>query len=598
MYSQYIAVGECSYLCLPKMADIFISYSSKDREKAEQLTQLLSSAGLSVWIDKQGIGPATSWSGEIVDAIDHCKALVVLLSENSVLSKNVVQEVALAFEKNKKILPLDLEQVALTRDLQYHLAGIQRTSISNIDAVIRALGTLGLEATQAPTLKLVKETDSRKSLMILPFEDLSPTGDNGWFADGLAAELISALSNVKTLKVTDQQSTKEFKKYKGHLTTYAKEMSVRYFIEGSVRKFGEQIKITSSLLDIETGDHLWHDSIKGTMDDIFTIQEQVAEKVVEGLKIHLGTDEKKKLTERVTDNVEAYELYLKGVEYFDRQTKEGIQLAVTLFSEAIELDPQYAEAYLAKAHALAGMYRSYSRDGRLLDEALTLIQEAQLLKPGLWSVNVPLTVILMLQGKHEEAEQAAKDYILNAPEDYSSHFTLGFYYSSTGQHAKAIAPFEEALKIKPDYLITLWNLVVSCNSANDEIKQHEYALAAIPKFVKHLKLFPNDENKQVNHAALLHFAGLDEESKEAARQLSGLKDGGSLYNAACLLCVLKEYQAGLATFRLAMIAGLRDIRALKLFLEDSGEGIGSLAGTPEWEEARQLVEELERETTP
>jgi hypothetical protein len=105
------------------LADIFISYSSKDREKAEQLTELLASAGLSVWIDKQGIGAATSWSAEIYDAIDTCKALVVMLSPTSIESKNVSREVALAFEKNKKILPLDLEPVELTRDLGYHLAG-------------------------------------------------------------------------------------------------------------------------------------------------------------------------------------------------------------------------------------------------------------------------------------------------------------------------------------------------------------------------------------------------------------------------------------------------------------------------------------------
>jgi len=105
------------------VADIFISYSSHDREKAEQLTELLSSAGLSVWIDKQGIGAATSWSGEIVDAIDNCRAFIVLLSPSSAKSKNVVREVALAFEKNKKLLPQDLEPVSLSRDLQSHLAG-------------------------------------------------------------------------------------------------------------------------------------------------------------------------------------------------------------------------------------------------------------------------------------------------------------------------------------------------------------------------------------------------------------------------------------------------------------------------------------------
>src|SRR6516225_8795530 len=96
-----------------QVADIFISYSSQDREKAEQLTELLSSAGLSVWIDQQGIGAATSWSKEIVNAVDVCKAFVVMLSSASVESKNVSRELALAFEKNKKILPLDLEPVQL-----------------------------------------------------------------------------------------------------------------------------------------------------------------------------------------------------------------------------------------------------------------------------------------------------------------------------------------------------------------------------------------------------------------------------------------------------------------------------------------------------
>src|SRR5436190_14807785 len=118
------------------MSDIFISYSSKDKEKADQLTELLGSAGLSVWIDQSGIDVATSWSGEIVDAIEGCKAFVVLLSPNSVTSVNVIKEVSLSAEQKKKILPLDLEPVELPRDLKYHLAGIQRAPMTNIDAII------------------------------------------------------------------------------------------------------------------------------------------------------------------------------------------------------------------------------------------------------------------------------------------------------------------------------------------------------------------------------------------------------------------------------------------------------------------------------
>ncbi|HET9136390.1 MAG TPA: TIR domain-containing protein [Candidatus Kapabacteria bacterium] len=578
------------------MADIFISYSSKDREKAEQLTELLASAGLSVWIDQSNLEVSSSWSKEIVQAINDCKAFVVLLSPASLESHNVIKEVSLASEKRKKILPLDLEPVALTEDFEYQLAGIQRAPMTNIDAILRALGKLGLEATQAPELKIVKETDGRKSLMILPFEDLSPTGDNGWFADGIVSELIAALSNVKALKLADSQATKEFKQYHGQLTTYAREMGIRYFVQGDVRKFGDQIKIGARLLDIDTGDHLWQDSLRGEMKDIFDIQEAVAKKVTEGLNVILTADEKQKLAERGTENAEAYELFLKGNEYFTRNTKEGFQLAAQVWSEAIRLDPAYAQAYSGKANALAAIYRSYNRDPHLLDEGFSLVQEAKRLKPDLTSVNRPLSYILMLQGKWEEAENAAQDFIRSDPQDLYSYFSLGFFYGNTGQHAKSIAAFEEALKLEPDDLPTISNLVIACNNAKEDSKQKQWALAAIPKYEKYLKLFPDDESARVWHAVLLHHAGLDEDARAAGRKLDTVRDEISLFNTACLHCMLKDYSSGIATFRKVIAAGYRNIQTLKSFLEDETEGIGTLKGTPEWEAVREMVDKLEQES--
>ncbi len=574
------------------MSDIFISYSSKDREQAEQLTELLASAGLSVWIDQSGIEAASSWSEEIVNALDGCKAFIVMLSPNSIESKNVVREVALAFEKNKKILPLDLEPVSLPASMQYHLAGIQRAPMTNIDAVIRALGKLGLAATQAPTIKLVHETDARKSLMILPFEDLSPTADNAWFADGLATELISALSNVKALRVTDQQTTKEFKKYSGHLTTYAKEMGIRYFIQGSVRKFGDQIKITSALLDIETGDHLWQDSMKGTMNDVFDIQENVAEKVVEGLKIHLASDEKKKLAERGTENAEAYELYMKANEYFYRQTKEGYHLAVQLITEAIKLDTGYANAYGLKAVSLANIYGNYDRDSALLEEAETLCKEALRLKPDLFAVYGSLSTIYMYRGQLAESEAAVREFIRKDPKNFRSHYTFGLFYNGTGQSVKAIAHYEEAIRLKPDDLSSLFNIFASYNAAGDREKCTHWASVAIPFVERHLKFHPDDEWWLVNHALLLLFSGKTEAAHAAAIELKNLKDANSLYNTACLFGRLGDPSEALGTFRKAIDAGFRNIRVLKEFLTDENEGVATLAGTPEYEEVREMVEKL------
>ena len=196
----------------------------------------------------------------------------------------------------------------------------------------------------------------------------------------------------------------------------------------------------------------------------------------------------------------------KRMNYFSKRTsifiarrKEGFQLAAQLYSEAIALDPAYAIAYSNKANALANLYRSYTRDPALLEEGLTLINEARRLKPDLWAAYYPLSIILLLQGKLAEAEAAAQEYIRNAPEDFMSHVALGFFYSDTGQDAKAIAPYEEALKRKPEHLGSL----IQSRSCLQQCKGRGEAEAlgiaiAIPLYEKRLKLFPDEEFNRVN----------------------------------------------------------------------------------------------------
>src|ERR1017187_8159448 len=328
------------------------------------------------------------------------------------------------------------------------------------------------------------------------------------------------------------------------------------------------------------------------MNDIFDIQEKVAEKVVEGLKVHLAQDEKKKLAERGTENAEAYELFMKANEYFHRNTKEGFQLAVQLLTEAIKLDTGYALAYKSKANALANLYRLYDRTPAILDEAETLCKEALRIKPDLFEVYNPLSQIYMHRGQLGEAEEAAREFIRKDPQNYSSHFALGFFYWSTGQYAKAIAPFEESVRLKTDHLASLWNLVNSCDAAGEREKCAHWAIVALPYFERHLKLHPDDESMRVIHANLLHHSGRTEDAYSAAMKLTNLKDGLSLYDTACLFGRLGDKSEALRTFRKAIEAGFRYISILKGFLTDEKEGILALQGTPEWEEVRGMVEKL------
>src|SRR5665213_1062514 len=388
------------------MPDIFISYSRKDAVQALELAERLRAEGMGVWIDQRGIEAATSWSGEIADAIRGAKAFVLLLSASSTESPNVKKELGVATEVGCSLVPVEIETMELNRDFLYHLAGLQRVAIADFEGIVRALTKLGIGSGEAGEPGHYRSgavpappKDSRKSLMILPFEDLSPTADNQWFADGIASELISALSNVKSLRLADNQATKEFRRYHGQLTTYAHTMNIRYFVQGDVRKFGDQIKISSRLLDIETGDHLWQDSMKGTMNDIFDIQEKVAEKVVEGLKVHLASDEKKKLAERGTENAEAYELYLKADELNSLQTRDGFRQAISLFDLALTLDPLFIDAILNKTHALIVLFKHYEQDSSLLREAEQLLKRVEELKPGAWHVHDQLSNIYLAEGR-------------------------------------------------------------------------------------------------------------------------------------------------------------------------------------------------------
>ena len=120
------------------MADIFISYCSKDRAQAEQLIELLASAGLSVWIDRQGIVGAEKWATEIVEGIKGCSTFILLLSPNSVKSENVLRELSLASEKRKRVLPIDLEPIELPSSFEYPLAGLQRVAITEFDKILHA----------------------------------------------------------------------------------------------------------------------------------------------------------------------------------------------------------------------------------------------------------------------------------------------------------------------------------------------------------------------------------------------------------------------------------------------------------------------------
>jgi TolB-like protein len=565
------------------MADIFISYSRHDSEQAQLLTELLTSAGLSVWIDQSGIIGAEKWATEIVEGINSCSTFLLLISPHSVESENVLRELSLASEKRKRVLPVDLEAVRLPTSFEYPLAGIHRVAVTDFDAIIRAH--------KYGVTKIVVK-DMRKSLMVLPFDDLSPAGDNEWFSNGIVTELIGLLSNVKALRVTDQQTTKEFKHYKGHLSVYASEMNIRFFVEGSVRKFGDQIKVSSSLLDIDTGDNLWQDSMKGTMEDLFDIQETVARRILDGLAIMLTTDEEKKLDKKPTENAEAYELYLKGSEYYARRTKRDFERAISLFEEAVRVDPRFVAAHAEIAIAYGETYRLYDRNPTLLKRVRGAAEKVRELEGETAKYFWVMCKLALLSGDAEGALRLAQQAIEIDPKYAGGYDALGYAYEALGNKEAAVNAREALIRLEENHKGVHFSLLVALHGLGDKARLRAAAERAIPIFERHTRLNPDDYHTRAILASVHWMSGSDSKALRAADELSAVEslDGDALYNLACLYLNCNTPDRGMENLRRAVAKGFR---AIETFRRDPDLAPLRDPSSPYHAEFEELMKELE-----
>jgi adenylate cyclase len=521
--------------------DIFISYSSKDRAEASNLVRQLQSAGFDVWIDSRGIGAATSWSKEIAIALEECSVVCVLLSENSLASHNVAKEVGVAAELGKQFLPIELEIVRLRGEFLYHLANFHRVKIDNVEAVTEALDKIGLKRNYQPapvTTTSYGSTPAVQSdilrLAVLPFEDLSPAHDNDWFADGLTDELISMLGKLDKLFVVDKQTSRQQKNTTKKSKDIAIDLGVQYITRGSVRKAANAIRVQSDLVDTDTGATLWDEKFPGTMDDIFEIQESIARQITDGLSIHLTPKEKKDLLVRPTENIEAYELFLKANSYHDKQTKEGFRHAIEIFKRALQIDPGFILSYINVAREYSCLYQYYDEGIEALEIAEEYLSRTPDGSPWESSKLLAKSRLSILRGKHTEAIHYLEQTIALRPNDATIREHAGIAYAGTGNFEKAASEFSESLRLDPHRYPIYYSLALAYRLQGQMKHALEAAEEGVPFYKKHVEANPDDQATRQHYAILLLFSGREEESfheMESLAQLPGI-DGNVLHNMA------------------------------------------------------------------
>jgi adenylate cyclase len=184
---------------------------------------------------------------------------------------------------------------------------------------------------------------------VLPFSNMSPDPNDEYFADGMTEELIDRLAQVKSLKVIARTSVMSFKGGKKTASEIAKQLDVGTLVEGSVRKAGNRVRVTVQLINAGREEHLWSSHYDGSLDDVFAVQSEIAEKVAGELKVQLLESEKKNLEKKPTENTEAYSDFLRGRELYREGTEPSLRQALALFEKAIELDPSFARAHVGVA---------------------------------------------------------------------------------------------------------------------------------------------------------------------------------------------------------------------------------------------------------
>lgn len=303
-------------------------------------------------------------------------------------------------------------------------------------------------AGSAPDAQLQSE---KPSIAVLPFDNMSGDPDQEYFADGITEDLTTDLSKISGLFVVARNSAFSYKGRQVDLRTVGDELGVRYLLEGSIRRAGNQIRINAQLIDAVSGGHIWADRFDGTMADIFALQDQVNRKIVAALEVSLTTAEEARFDQVETTVPEAYDLLLQGVELYNSFNRDAVIESRELFKRATDLDPNYARAWANVALTYAtevNFFWSYDRE-EAIRNGLEFAARAIELDDSLPQIYLTRSILYLSQRQHQAALEAARRTIEVHSNYADGHATLAFISSFFGEYEQALESLADAKRFNP-----------------------------------------------------------------------------------------------------------------------------------------------------
>ena len=363
----------------------------------------------------------------------------------------------------------------------------------------------------------------RPSVAVLPFANLSQDPAQEYFSDGVTEDLITGLSKVSGLFVIARNSVFTYKGKAVKVRDVGRDLGVRYVLEGGVQRSGSRVRITAQLVDATTGYHLWAERYDREVNDMFALQDEVTQRIVSAMAVKLTEAEKRRLGRPPTGNPEAYDLVLRGHEERRLTTRDGNAEARRLFMKALDLDPNYAGAYLGLAWTqLQSWQFLWSTDREGLERARELAERAIALNDSLVAAHHVLGQIYLWMKQHDRAIAEAEQAVALAPNDADGYETLAETLCWSGRPEECIKAIRHAMRLNPHYLYFYdWTL------------GHGYYLTgqrqqALDYFARALKGNPNFLPAHAYRAVLFSELGRTNEAREEWEQVGHLSSGLSM----------------------------------------------------------------------
>jgi TolB-like protein/Tfp pilus assembly protein PilF/predicted Ser/Thr protein kinase len=402
-----------------------------------------------------------------------------------------------------------------------------------------------------------RKKDFVRSIAVLPFANLSADKDQEYFCDGMAEEILNALTKVPGLRVAARTSTLPFKNSAEDAREVGRKLHVETLLEGSVRRAADRFRIAVQLIDVPTGYHLWSERYDQESHDIFAIQDKIAENVVRALQLILSEDERQTLFKAPTSDALAYDYYLRGRTYFHQGRRQSFQFARQMYLKAVEIDPKYALAHTGIAECAAFLVHYYGQTkDRYLTEADEASRKALEIDPGLGRAHAARGFTLWLLDRFDEAKKEFETAMRLDPDRSEAPYFYGRACFQRGEFAQAIKLFEQAARSRENHEAQYF-AAQSYAALGDEAS----ALAAYRKaqraVERHVELYPDDARAYTMGAVALCRLGEKEAGLKWAEKAVAIDpaDPGIQYNVACLFALEGEASKAIERLQAAVDAG-------------------------------------------